>query len=68
MFDKTQPLWLPKGSVQAILALFIVGAFVVVVLRSPIVFEGKDVLTVVTLVLGFYFIVKAALASPSNGG
>jgi hypothetical protein len=68
MFDKTQPLWLPKGSVQAILAIIVVLTFAYIAVRSAIVFEAKDVITIVTLVLGFYFIVKAALASPANGG
>jgi hypothetical protein len=66
--DPTQPLWLPKGSVQAVLAVIVVVTFAAIALRSNIVFEGKDVITITTLVLGFYFIVKAALASPSNGG
>lgn len=66
MFDKTQPLWLPKGSVQAILALIVTGTFAFLAVTGKL--DPKDVLNVVLLVLGFYFIVKAALASPSNGG
>lgn len=42
------PLWLPEGSVRAIIALAIVGAFIV---------EAVPI-EVATLVLGFYFGVR----------
>ena len=45
MFDVTQPLWLPAGSVRSILALSIVGAYVL----------GFADDRVALLVLGFYF-------------
>jgi hypothetical protein len=41
-----QPLYLPEGSVRAIIALGVVGAFVA---------GALDQLEVVALVLGFYF-------------
>lgn len=34
MFDKKQPLWLPKGSVRAILALMGLGSFVLVCIKN----------------------------------
>jgi hypothetical protein len=60
-----QPLWLPQGSVRAIIAILLVLSFVWVVIRSNIVIEAKDLNTIVILVLGFYFIAKAAT---SRGG
>lgn len=66
--DKTNPLWLPPGSVQAIIAILVALTFAYLAVTSAIKLEGKDVITIVTLVFGFYFIVKAALASPTNGG
>lgn len=44
--NNTQPLWLPEGSVRALLALAIIAAFIGGLL---------DQLEIVTLVLGFYF-------------
>lgn len=68
MFDKRQPLWMPPGSIRAIMALMIVGAFIAVVLRSSIVLEAKDLNTIATLVIGFYFIAKAAMGSRGGNG
>ncbi len=50
MLDPKMPLWLPEGSVRAILALF-----VTVVGFGYLVASGGDVLPLITLVLGFYF-------------
>ena len=41
-----QPLYLPEGSVRAVIALGVVGAYI---------FGALDQLEVVALVLGFYF-------------
>lgn len=46
LLQEDQPLYLPEGSVRAVLALGIVGAFVAGVVSE---------LEIVTLVLGFYF-------------
>lgn len=62
-----EPLWLPRGSVRSIISLLLVVAFIWVVLRSSIVIEAKDLNTIVTLVVGFYFISKAA-GRQENGG
>jgi uncharacterized membrane protein len=67
MLDPKQPLWLPEGSVRAIIAILLVLAFVWVVIRSGIVIEAKDLNTIVILVLGFYFIAKAAAQRPGGG-
>ncbi len=48
MLVNDQPLWLPQGSVRAVLALGVVGAFV----------AGLVPIEVATLVLGFYFGVR----------
>jgi hypothetical protein len=44
--NPTQPLGLPEGSVRALLALAVIGAFIAGVV---------DQLEIITLVLGFYF-------------
>jgi hypothetical protein len=67
MFDPKQPLWLPEGSIRAVIALLLVAAFVWVVIRSNIVIEAKDLNTIVILVLGFYFIAKAAVQRIGGG-
>lgn len=61
MFDKTQPLWLPKGSVRAILALGLVAAVVIG--------AGGDVIqTLATAVVAFYFGSKVGAESPDLPG
>jgi len=50
-----QPLWLPKGSVRAILALVIVVPIAVVALRSNIMFSADQVIGLASLVLLAYF-------------
>ncbi len=55
MLDKLNPLWLPKGSVRAILALFIV-----VIGMAYMVANGKDVEAIVLLALGWYTIARVA--------
>jgi hypothetical protein len=45
MLQNDQPLYLPEGSIRAIIALGVVGAFL---------FQAVD-LEIVALVLGFYF-------------
>ena len=45
MLQDEYPLWLPEGSVRAILALGVVTAFI----------AGQIDIPVATLVLGFYF-------------
>ena len=48
MFNDNQPLGLPEGSVRAVLALGVVGAFV----------AGLVPIEVATLILGTYFGVR----------
>lgn len=59
MFNSSEPLWLPAGSVRAVLALF-----VTVVGFGYLVASGGDVLPLITLVLGFYFGTKDTRAAP----
>jgi uncharacterized membrane protein len=66
--NRNEPLWLPPGSIRAVIALLLVLAFVWVVIRSGIVIEAKDLNTIVILVLGFYFIAKAATQRPGGQG
>jgi hypothetical protein len=68
MLDPKEPLWLPPGSVRAIIAILLTVAFVLVVLRSSIVIEAKDLVTIVTLVVGFYFISQVARAVRRGNG
>lgn len=46
MLDNESPLWLPEGSVRAIIALAVVAAFIAGQITQ---------LEIVTLILGFYF-------------
>ncbi len=55
MLDKLNPLWLPKGSVRAILALFIV-----VTGMAYMIATGQDVKDLVLLALGWYTIARVA--------
>lgn len=57
MFNKSQPLWLPRGSVRAILAIALVAAV--------IVGTGGDVIeTLATAVVAFYFGAKVGAETP----
>lgn len=59
MFDKTQPLWLPKGSIRAILAIALVAAV--------IIGAGGDVIqTLATAVVAFYFGAKVGSEAPQT--
>lgn len=59
MFDPTQPLWLPKGSVRAILALALVTAVIAG-------FGGDVIQTLATAVIAFYFGAKVGSESPET--
>jgi hypothetical protein len=56
MFDKKQPLWLPQGSVRALLAGLVVAAAVTQAPPDAIVRFGE-------IVLVAYFVGKAAGAA-----
>lgn len=58
MLDKSQPLWLPKGSVRAILAIVLVGAGVVAAFALPGVPEWFPPL--VAMVVTAYFVQRAS--------
>jgi hypothetical protein len=49
MFNKYTPLWLPKGSVRALLAFLLTGTFVVAVFNLPL--EQVAVITPITLMI-----------------
>ena len=57
MFDKSQPLWLPKGSVRAILAL-IAGIVFAVLAFTTLPVEATE--RIVMVVFTAYFVQKAA--------
>lgn len=57
MFDKKQPLWLPKGSVRAVLALGIVGTFVFVAVKNN---DIESLKLAVVAVIPAYFIAKVS--------
>jgi hypothetical protein len=63
MFNPRQPLWLPAGSVRALLALLVTFPFLVLALSSGVKITSEQFITILTIVLGFYFISKAV-----NGG
>lgn len=65
--NRNQPLWMPPGSVRALLALLIVVPIAIVILRSPITITSDQLIGLASLVLSAYFIVKAA-ASGTRGG
>lgn len=58
--NRSQPLWLPRGSVRAILALVITVPIAIIVLRSAITFSADQVIGLASLVLTAYFVQKAA--------
>ena len=62
MLDKTQPLWLPKGSVRAILSFLVVVPIAVILLRSNVVLSADQAIGLASLVLAAYFVQKAARA------
>ena len=66
MFNPKEPLWLPPGSVRAIISLVLVVPLAVIFLRSAIVISADQAIGVVTIVLAAYFIQKSA-AKPPNG-
>jgi hypothetical protein len=58
--NPNQPLWLPKGSVRAILALALVIPVTALALTSGIKLNGDQFVGLVTLILTAYFVDKAA--------
>lgn len=64
--DPKQPLWMPQGSVRALLALVVVVATVLLVVALGLsgALEAKDAVAslvgLATLVLGFYFITRGS--------
>lgn len=65
MLQKDQALWLPAGSVQAILAIVLTFTFAYLALIGSI--KPEDIKEILLLVLGFYFIVKAAAQGAVSG-
>lgn len=57
MFDPKQPLWLPRGSVRAILAIALTG--VICGLAAVGTVSGDAFLAVQASVIAFYFGTKA---------
>jgi hypothetical protein len=60
MFNPKQPLWMPAGSVRAILAIAVTAVMCVVALRSNIALSADQVVGLGSLVLGFYFLQKTS--------
>ena len=61
--NASQPLWMPKGSVRAIIALLLILPVTVIALRSNIVLTGDQLIGVVMAVITAYFIDKGRSAS-----
>lgn len=51
--NRSQPLWMPRGSVRAILALALVGALIALVLTGQAVNEGFA--AIAASVVAYYF-------------
>ena len=67
---KTPPLWMPEGSVRAILAMALVGSVMVLAIRGD-ESQGPAVMAVVSLasaVVGFYFAVRTKEQSKGTSG
>lgn len=60
MLNPRQPLWLPAGSVRAILALLLVLAVIAMGFMGRI--DAKELLPLASLVVGAYFVNKASQA------
>ena len=66
MRNANQPLWLPPGSVRAILALVLVLAVVALAFAGRI--DAKEVLPLASLEVGAYFVQKAATTGGRGQG
>lgn len=66
ILNPKQPLWMPPGSVRAIIAGLIVTPFVFIALKSGVVLTGDQFVGVLTLVLSAYFISKSASDAASK--
>jgi fumarate reductase subunit D len=54
--NKNQPLYMPKGSVRAIITLVLVFTFSLLAAAGQVSTEALE--RILTLVVGFYFITK----------
>jgi hypothetical protein len=57
MFNPKAPLWMPYGSVRALLAIALLVVVCVLALNKGI--TGEAFLTIVAVVIGFYFGAKS---------
>lgn len=55
-----EPLWLPRGSIRALLAFAVVLPLTVILLRSNISLSADQAVGLASLILSAYFIQKAA--------
>lgn len=63
LLQPDQPLFLPKGSVRAILALIITVVVAYLIVKAAPSLTGEQVMTLAVLVLGAYFITKSATST-----
>lgn len=61
MLDPKQPLWMPKGSVRAVIALLIIIPVTVLALTSDIKMNADQFVGLVTMIIGAYFVQKAGV-------
>lgn len=54
-----EPLWLPRGSVRAIIALILVVAFTIAFLTKAVTIDPKDYGALVVIVVTTYFVTRA---------
>ena len=64
--NKNQPLWMPSGSVRAILALMLVIVTCYLAVSSQI--TGEAFLTIASAVVAFYFGTKQQGTDTPTGG
>jgi hypothetical protein len=68
MLDKHHPLWLPEGSIRSLIAILVAIVFALAALQLRL-FTAAEILEVVKLVFGWYFLSRVAQAAiASNGG
>jgi len=60
MFDPKQPLWMPQGSVRALLAFLLIVPVAFISLKSNVQLTGDQVIGLANVVLLAYFVNKMA--------
>lgn len=62
MLNPKQPLWLPQGSVRALLAIILIVSTVILAVQGQI--EARVIAELAGIVAAFYFAAKASEKNP----